>query len=605
MRTVAKSKVINTVLQLRDNISGGLLKAARNAKKSGADISDSMMSATRQVVAFKRKAVDGIETFAKTAMGIGVAGASALTTAFLALDGATEEYRINQGKLQTAFAGTEMGFQGARKAYTAFYEILGDSDTATEAAQALSTLAKNQEDVTKWTRVAAGVIGKWGDGISVNSLIQDIGESAVSGAVTGGLADALNWIGISEDSFNEKLEDTGSTAERATLILNTLTSAYDGYADAFYQNNAQMVKSRNYQTQLANTMAVLGSASQTAKNGILELLGAQESGGFRAGSMLDWATQKAEALGTWMQSADFSAFAAKVDQGFGTALERASSALQWCKENGDLLIGGLKLLAGAFVAVKVVTFTSNLVSAVQTIGGFISTLGAMSAATRTQSTVTTSATLAQHGLNAAMRANPIGFIISIIYTLVAVGVTLYQNWDTIKASAIALWEKAKATFQGIKTSVQDSFAGVIEYAGKVKSYFVETFGPAIQAIKDAFNAVKEAVGGLIDKVKVFLGMDTRKTVQVDTQYYSGHGHNALGTSYWRGGPTAVHERGGEIIDLPSGTRIIPHDVSEKMAGGRNINIYVIVQGNVIGNRQYADELGEIVVGKVLRAMDNV
>ena len=38
---MAKSKVINTVLNLRDNMSGGLLKAARNAKKAGADIDES------------------------------------------------------------------------------------------------------------------------------------------------------------------------------------------------------------------------------------------------------------------------------------------------------------------------------------------------------------------------------------------------------------------------------------------------------------------------------------------------------------------------------------------------------------------------------------
>ena len=30
---MAKNKVINTVLNLRDNMSGGLLKAAQNAKK--------------------------------------------------------------------------------------------------------------------------------------------------------------------------------------------------------------------------------------------------------------------------------------------------------------------------------------------------------------------------------------------------------------------------------------------------------------------------------------------------------------------------------------------------------------------------------------------
>lgn len=44
------------------------------------------------------------------------------------------------------------------------------------------------------------------------------------------------------------------------------------------------------------------------------------------------------------------------------------------------------------------------------------------------------------------------------------------------------------------------------------------------------------------------------------------GH-AAGTSYWRGGPTRVHEQGPEIIDLPGGTRIIPAGLSRQMAGG--------------------------------------
>ncbi|SFY23620.1 hypothetical protein SAMN04244548_03197 [Paracoccus pantotrophus] len=43
------------------------------------------------------------------------------------------------------------------------------------------------------------------------------------------------------------------------------------------------------------------------------------------------------------------------------------------------------------------------------------------------------------------------------------------------------------------------------------------------------------------------------------------GANANGTNNWRGGLTRINERGGEIVDLPSGTRIIPHDVSMRMA----------------------------------------
>lgn len=45
--------------------------------------------------------------------------------------------------------------------------------------------------------------------------------------------------------------------------------------------------------------------------------------------------------------------------------------------------------------------------------------------------------------------------------------------------------------------------------------------------------------------------------------------NANGTDYWRGGPTRINEQGGEVIDLPRGTRIIPHDVSMRMATANN------------------------------------
>jgi hypothetical protein len=43
--------------------------------------------------------------------------------------------------------------------------------------------------------------------------------------------------------------------------------------------------------------------------------------------------------------------------------------------------------------------------------------------------------------------------------------------------------------------------------------------------------------------------------------------NANGTNNWRGGFTSVNERGGEIMDLPKGTRIIPHDISKRIADG--------------------------------------
>lgn len=552
---MAKSKVINTVLNLRDNMSGGLLKAARNAKKAGADIDDSMISATRQVVAFKNKAVDGIKSFAKTAMGVGVAGVTALTTAFIALDGATEEYRAGQGKLLTAFADTATGTQGARTAYSELYKILGDSDTSTEAAQALSTLAKSQQDVTKWTRVAAGVVGKFGDGISINSLFQDIGETTVSGSVTGALADALNWLNISEDEFNERLEATGTTAGRTTLILDTLTAAYDGYADAFYQNNTQLVKSRAYQTQVNNTLAKLGEASATAKNGVMQLLGAQEDGSYRAGSALEWLDQKATAFSNWVAGLNVGALTDQFDQGFATAVEKAGQAFDWVQENGDTIISVLKTIAAAWGIAKVVQFTGSVISAGTTIFNFVKTAGVL------------------------ISANPIVIGIGLA---IAAGALLIANWDKIKAGASALWEKAKETFGGIK----DSIVGAFNSAKDTVSGFFSWLDDKIESIP--------LLGSLYSGGKSALSWIGGKLTG-----------NALGTSYWRGGLTRVNERGGEIMNLPSGTQIIPHDISARMAGGPRVTVNVTVAGNVIGNEQYADELGERIVDKLLRAIENM
>jgi len=55
------------------------------------------------------------------------------------------------------------------------------------------------------------------------------------------------------------------------------------------------------------------------------------------------------------------------------------------------------------------------------------------------------------------------------------------------------------------------------------------------------------------------------------------GANANGTNNWRGGLTRVNERGGEIMNLPGGTQIIPHDVSMAMARGSGGTLRVIIE----------------------------
>ena len=197
-----------------------------------------------------------------------LSGIKELGSAIWNLDEATEEYRVAQGKLTTAFEAAGYSSGAAQQSYTEFYKILGDTDTATEASQLLAQLAENEQDISKWTNIAAGVYGTFGDALPVEGLIESANETAKVGQVTGSLADALNWVGISEDAFNEKLAACSGESERNRLIMETLSGSYDEASAAFYRNNEALVASREGQAQLDATLAGLGETISNVKNSL-------------------------------------------------------------------------------------------------------------------------------------------------------------------------------------------------------------------------------------------------------------------------------------------------------------------------------------------------
>lgn len=206
---------------------------------------------------------------AATGIGAITAAAGAAVGGLLALEQTTEEYRAAMGRLNTAFETAGYGADTAQEAYRGFYGILGDTDTATEASQLLAQLADSAEDVSVWTNIAAGVSGTFGDSLPIEGLIEAANETANVGTVTGVLADALNWVGISEDEFNKKLAECSTESQRNQLIMETLAAQYDEASDAFYRNNAALVESRNAQAQMDAVLAQLGLTVSTVKNNLI------------------------------------------------------------------------------------------------------------------------------------------------------------------------------------------------------------------------------------------------------------------------------------------------------------------------------------------------
>lgn len=79
---------------------------------------------------------------------------------------------------------------------------------------------------------------------------------------------------------------------------------------------------------------------------------------------------------------------------------------------------------------------------------------------------------------------PFGAIVAIIAGVVAAGVLLYKNWDTIKAKAIELKNKVVAAFNEFKTKVSSIWSAITAPITK-----------AVTTIQNAINKIKKIING--------------------------------------------------------------------------------------------------------------
>lgn len=142
---------------------------------------------------------------------------------------------------------------------------------------------------------------------------------------------------------------------------------------------------------------------------------------------------------------------------------------------------------------------------------------AQTVATVAWTTVCTIATAATTALGAAVAflTSPIGLAVAAIAGLIAAGVWLYKNWDTVKAKAVEIgaflgnkWAEIKNTVSGyvgqlgdfvgnVWTKIKD---GAISLGTGVKDAFVNAFAPIAGIIKAPINSaitlINKAIAGI-------------------------------------------------------------------------------------------------------------
>lgn len=192
---------------------------------------------------------------------VGVVGATAAAgAALVAVAENTREYRTEQGKLQTAFETSGFSADAARNTYEALNGVLGDSGQAVEAANHLAKLATTEEDLAEWTNICTGVYATFGDSLPIEGLTEAANETAKTGALTGSLADALNWAGVNEDTFQASLDACNTEQERQALITETLNGLYDEAANSYREVNGEVIAANEAHDKMNESMAGLGAA---------------------------------------------------------------------------------------------------------------------------------------------------------------------------------------------------------------------------------------------------------------------------------------------------------------------------------------------------------
>lgn len=404
-------------------------KELDGVKKSTEDVEKQTESSTKSMG-------DSWKDFSSKVKTAAVAGFAAVTASVAGLVSTASETESSMSKLDTAFEQAGYSSEAASNTYKSFVGLLGETDTAVEASNHLAKLCDNEEQLSQWTNIAAGVYATFGDSLPLEGLTEAANETAKTGTVTGSLADALNWAGVSEDEFNERLASCNTEQERAQTITDTLNGLYDETGQKYRENNEDLIKYKQSQDELNQALSDLGMLFMPVVTGITDM-----------GTAI---AQDAEPYLQWL-------------------VDNLPSIKDTLKEMAPLIMG----VVTGFIAFQTAT---AIATGIQTLVGVFNSLR-----TAMQNT-----TIAQALLNAVMNANPIVLIVTLIAGLVGALVTLYMTNETARNFINNAWN-----------TIQSVVGGAVS---ALVNFFTVTVPSALQSMISWFSQLPGQIGSFLSSV---------------------------------------------------------------------------------------------------------
>lgn len=395
----------------------------------------------------------------KAALGLGkivVTAGAALGGAWFAAVEGTREYRAEMGLLDAAFLKSGHTSAEAKQTYSDLNAVLGDTGQAVEAAQHIALIADNEKEMNELTHIGTGIFANFGASLPLEGLFEAVNHTASLGEVQGSLADALEWSGITVEEFNGKLEKISSEEERQDLIMKTLKDTYSKAGDQYKETNKDVMEAQKAQERLTDVFAEVGRVSEpiltVIKNGVADMVTA--------------AVPHIENL-----------------------IQKVKDVKKWVQDNEQTIINWGAAIAGATVSIGLFLLILNW--------------GKIMTAAKTALMAVRTAVLL---FNAALKANPIGLVVSLLAGLVTAFVILWNKNEAFRKFWIDLWAKIKSASATAVDWIEDKLDSLGKTADKVGKWFGDIKDSAVESFDDAWKAVKK----VIDKITGLFPLDIGK-----------------------------------------------------------------------------------------------
>lgn len=426
----------------------------------------------------------------------------------------------NIGNLSEAVGNIAQDFSSA------FYDVITSTGAVRIGSAIVSTLLSLTSTIVEVGSKLAGSLFKGFEKVVVTSAPK---ISSVFQSLLDTVAPVFESIERSVNKFGDGLSRVYD--EHVVPAINSIANAFNGLIDII-----QILWENSWQPFAEFLSGVFGVSiegiSDLLGGGLLATLGLLADAiklvadGFTVFS--DWCKENKEpivALITTWQTINFLSWA---EQAGGLA-----GAFSLLGSKVSLIVGGIKNLG---LAIKALTF-DKLVSFGETI--YLNTLyakdfvvnsgktiaqlgktalelgksalawtahaakmGLATAAKFAHSVATGVATAATWAFNAALAVltSPITWIIAAIAALIAIGVLLYQNWDTVVEFAKTAWQGLCDFISGICQSIGEFFSGLWtklqEIFEPIGQWFGEKFQQAWDAIVNIFSGIGEWFSGV-------------------------------------------------------------------------------------------------------------